>query len=147
MGSGRAQVLAQVCVSLPCRSRTRSSLQEYSKVQWEKASSISSREQQGATSSPELLLYFLNSPLMFFSMVPHWPVERQRSSPTSRKLGREQQLLAVCRPPQDTLGGHTWGTHLGAGCMSLGFTWLKTCISSWAALCCWTSFRQGSRAG
>lgn len=98
-----------------------------------------------------LLLYFLNSPVMFLSMVNHWPVECQRTSPTSRKLVREHQLLAaqlqsagltdlLAEPPPA-------GTNLGDGCMSLGFTWLKTCISFWAALCCWISYSRVRRAG
>lgn len=33
------------------------------------------------------------------------------------------------------------GTHLGEWRISLGLTWLNTCIIFWAALCCWISYR------
>lgn len=80
---------------VPCISSTRSSLHEYSYVQWEKASSISSSIQQGGISSPVLLLYFLKWPHRFLSIVSHWPFECQRASDTSRNLmeGRISQCV------------------------------------------------------
>lgn len=76
---------------LPCMSSTSISLREYSYVQWENASSVSSNEQQGAISSPVLLLYFLKLPIKFLSIVNHWPLECQSTRRTSRNLVEREQ--------------------------------------------------------
>lgn len=91
MARGPCGVLAEE--KAPCMSSTRSSLHEYSYVQWEKASSNSSSVQQGVISSPVLLLYFRKWPCMFLSIVSHWPFEFQWTSDTSRNLmeGRVRQ--------------------------------------------------------
>lgn len=58
-----------------------------------------------------LLLYFLNSPVMFLSMVNHWPLECQRTSDTSKKLVREVQPLISAN-----LAGACWLTLAHVSC-------------------------------
>jgi len=77
--------------TLPCRSSTSSSPLVYSYVQWLKASITSSSMLVGIISSPLLLLYFLNSPVMHSSTANHCPAEWQYNRKTSRNL--EKSIL------------------------------------------------------
>lgn len=76
---------------------------------------------------------------MFLSMVSHWPFECQRTSETSKNLEEDQAMRCMHRHMHANTRKKT---DLGEWCMSLGLTWLNTCIIFWAALCCWISFED-----